>query len=313
MQLYLNEKSLEVYKALASDTRLEILTRLAEHPTTTTDLAKDMNLSKAIMSRHLNILEKAKLIKSSHPHSASDNRKKIYTLRVDNIHIEFPKRVYLPYKKKEYEVKVGYFSDFAVRPSCGLASKDAYIGKLDDPRTFVLNERIKASILWLADGYVEYKIPNDLENNQSPETLELSMEIASEFPISANVWPSDITFSINGVNVGTWTSPGNYSDVRGVLNPPWWNDSHSQYGLLKHLRITNHDTGIDGEKLSDITLSDLNLNDTPVITVRIGIEKDAKYKGGLTLFGEHFGNHPQNILMSLYYSEKEPEIKIDKP
>lgn len=309
MQLYLDKKSLEVYKALASDTRLEILRRLADSPSTTTDLAKDMQLSKAIMSRHLTLLEEARLIRPSHSQDSSDNRKKIYTLRVDNINIEFPKRVYLPYKKKEYEVKVGYYSDFSVWPSCGLASKDAYIGKLDDPRTFVLNERIKASILWFSDGYVEYKIPNNLESSQSPETLELSMEIASEFPISANVWPSDITFSINGIAVGTWTSPGNYSDVRGTLTPSWWNDSHSQYGLLKHLRVTNHDTGIDGEKLSDVTLSDLKLNDTPFITVRIGIEKDAKNKGGITLFGSHFGNHPQDILLNLYYSEKEEEKK----
>ena len=108
MQLYLDKKSLEVYKALASDTRLEILKRLADSPSTTTDLARDMQLSKAIMSRHLTLLEDAGLIRPSHSQDASDNRKKIYTLRVDNINIEFPKRVYLPYKKKEYEVKVGY-------------------------------------------------------------------------------------------------------------------------------------------------------------------------------------------------------------
>ena len=34
------------------------------------------------------------------------------------------------------------------------------------------------------------------------------MEVSSEFPFSNNNWPSDITFSLNGVELGTWTSPG---------------------------------------------------------------------------------------------------------
>ena len=302
MQLYLDQNSLTVYKALASETRLNVLNLLADVPSTVSELAKELNVSKAIMSRHVKILEDANLIHLSRSYASSDNRKKIYTLKIDKANINFPRKIYLPYKKKVSEIKLGYFSDFSVVSSCGLVSKDNIIGKLDDSRVFVSNDRINASLLWLSDGYIEYKIPNTLEANQKPEMLELSLEIASEFPISNNTWPSDITFSINHVPVGTWTSPGNYSDVRGKITPRWWNESYSQYGLLKHLRITNTDTGIDGEKLSNVNLADLNLESSPFITLRIAIEKDAKNKGGLTIFGEYFGNHPQNILLSLFYS-----------
>lgn len=303
MQLYLDRNSLAVYKALASETRLEILNHLADTPSTVSELAKLMGISKAIMSRHIKILEEANLIHLSSSYASSDNRKKVYTLRIDEAQIIFPKKIYLPYKKNVHEIKLGYYSDFLVVPSCGLVSSEKIIGKLDDPRVFVSNDRINASLLWFSDGYVEYKIPNTLEVNQHPEMLELSLEIASEFPISNNTWPSDISFYINDVFVGTWTSPGNYSDVRGKLTPTWWNENYSQYGLLKHLRITNTDTGMDGEKLSDAKLSDLNLESSPFITVHIGIEEDAKNKGGLTLFGKSFGNHPQNILLSIFYSE----------
>jgi len=303
MQLYLDSPSLNVYKALASETRLKILNLLADTPATVSQLAQTMNISKAIMSRHIKILEEANLIHLSRSFASSDQRKKVYTLRVDKANINFPKKIYLPYKKITSEIKLGYFSDFDVIPSCGLVSSEKVIEKLDDPRVFVSNERINASLLWFSDGYVEYKIPNTLEATQHPEMLEMSLEIASEFPISNNTWPSDITFSINGVPVGTWTSPGNYSDVRGKLTPKWWDENYSQYGLLKYLRITNTNTGIDGEKLSDVNLTDLNLANSPFITLRIGIEKDAKNKGGLTIFGEDFGNHPQNILLSLFYSE----------
>lgn len=261
-----------------------------------------MNISKAIMSRHIKILEDANLIHLSKTYASSDGREKVYTLRVDKINITFPKKIYLPYKKIQQEIKLGYFSDFSATPSCGLASKEAIIGRLDDPRVFVANERIHASLLWFSDGYVEYRIPNPLESDQHPEMLELSLEIASEFPISNNTWPSDISFYINNINVGTWTSPGNYSDVRGKLTPKWWDEKYSQYGLLKHLRITHNDTGMDGEKLSDISLEDLHLESSPFITVRIGIAENARNKGGLTIFGENFGNHPQNILLSIFYS-----------
>ena len=305
MQLYLDKNSLEVYKALASETRLEILSRLAEHPSTVSELAQSMGISKAILSRHIKMLEDVHLIQLSKSYASSDNRKKVYSLHVDQAEIVFPKKVYLPYKKRTTEIKLGYFSDFSVQPTCGLLSRSKIIGRLDDPRVFVSNERISASLLWLSDGYVEYKIPNMLEADNQPEMLELSLELASEFPISNNVWPSDITFTINGIPLGTWTCPGNFADVRGKLTPAWWDEHYSQYGLLKHIRVNHNNTGIDGDKLSDTTLEDLHLDRSPFITLRIGIEKDAVNKGGLTIFGEYFGNHPQNILMSLYYSESD--------
>jgi len=36
-------------------------------------------------------------------------------------------------------------------------------------------------------------------------------------------WPSDISLWVNDVKIGTWTSPGDYGDRRGVHTPRWWN------------------------------------------------------------------------------------------
>ena len=227
MELYLDHTGLQTYKALASETRLEILKLLANSPATTSELAQTLNLSKAILSRHLKILEDAKLIHLSHTYSSSDNRKKVYTLKVDQIQIHFPNRIYLPFKKKTSEIRLGFFSDFSVKPTCGLASPDNVIGDIDDPRSFVSNDRISASLLWFSEGYVEYIIPNLLDDNQKPELLELSLEISSEFPVSNNNWPSDISFFINDIDVGTWTCPGNYTDVRGKYTPSWWSSDFS--------------------------------------------------------------------------------------
>jgi len=39
--------------------------------------------------------------------------------------------------------------------------------------------------------------------------------------------------------------------------------------------------------------------------LKIAVEEDSERVGGLTLFGEHFGNHNQNIQIGIYYLEKE--------
>ncbi|MFV5772454.1 transcriptional regulator, partial [Pediococcus acidilactici] len=84
---------------------------------------------------------------------------------------------------------LGYFSDFSVQPSCGLASPEKVIGKMDDLRSFVSNERVDASLLWFSDGYVEYIFPNPLEASDQPELLDISLELSSKFPVSNNNWP----------------------------------------------------------------------------------------------------------------------------
>ena len=192
MELYLDDAGLTIYKALASETRLDILNRLASAPATSSELAHALGLSKAILSRHIKILEEAKLIHKSLTFESPDNRKKVYTLKVDRIQINFPQKIYLPFKKKTSEIRLGFFSDFSVTPTCGIASTQSIIGDVDDPRSFVLNDRIEAALLWFSDGYIEYKIPNLLDENEKPELMELSLERfdkpISKFKFSRNSW-----------------------------------------------------------------------------------------------------------------------------
>jgi predicted transcriptional regulator len=160
---------------------------------------------------------------------------------------------------------------------------------------------MNASLLWFSEGFVEYKIPNMLSAKNVLELLEISLEISSEFPNSNNVWPSDITFYVNDINIGTWTCPGNFSDVRGRYTPSWWEDKNSQYGLLKHIRISQYDTCIDGKFLSNVVLSDLGIEGKNLLKFKISVESDAENVGGVTIFGKGFGNHDQDIMFNFYY------------
>ena len=140
--------------------------------------------------------------------------------------------------------------------------------------------------------------------------LEISMEIASEFPISNNYWPSDISFYINDVCLGTYTVPGNFSDVRGALTPQWWIDEFSQYGLLKHLRINRFDTSIDGEKLTDHNLSEIDLDHSDFFTFKIAAPATAENAGGLTIFGDRWGNLPAGSAFQFFIFRNKKHIRF---
>ncbi len=182
-----------------------------------------------------------------------------------------------------------------------MAGPKGYIGLVDEPKYFMDPERMSAGMVWFSSGFVEYQTPNLLTNGDKLEMLDLSVELGSEFPFSNNVWPSDITFFINNLEIGTWTSAGDFSDVRGKYTPAWVPDDVNQYGLQKIIRITNHGTYLDGKPFTNTCLNDLELT-TQTFTIRFEIKSDAKNQGGCTIFGKGFGNYDQDIDLKLFYS-----------
>lgn len=301
MELDISTASLPVFEALASETRIKLIQFIGSEKKSIGEIAKHLGVSSAITTRHVRQLEDAGLLNSERGIGENRNKKMVF-LNVDNIHISFPEKIYKGLKFHTTTLKIGHFTDFSVTPTCGLATKTAIIGKIDEPKFFMDTLRVDAALIWLSEGYLEYKIPNLLCENETPEMMEIILEIASEFPMSNNVWPSDITFYINGIKVAVYTVPGNFSDVRGQYTPTWWDSHLSQYGLLKHVRINKLDTAIDGEVCSSVKINELNLDKEAFITLRFAVEATAKNKGGMTLFGEGFGNHNQDIIINTYYS-----------
>lgn len=301
MELDLTAYSLPVYEALASKTRLNIIRFISNGKKSIGEIAAHLEISNAITTRHVQQMEDAGILDSERG-TGKNRSKKFVFLKIDDIHITFPEKIYPSLNLHTTDLKIGHFTDYQVMPTCGLSTPEAVVGKSDEPRYFMDSRRVDAALLWFGEGYVEYKIPNLLQEKEHPELLEISFEIASEFPVSNNVWPSDVSIYVNDSKVAVYTVPGNFSDIRGRYTPAWWSDKFSQYGQLKHLRINSIDTDIDGEHYSDVTIHDLHLHDTPLITLRFAVEPDAANKGGLTLFGKGFGNYDQNILINLYYS-----------
>ena len=292
---------LPLYEALASEVRLAIIDMLAIRPMSGKEIAAELNLSSAIITMHIRKLEKAGII-SSRMVRKDRGTHKICSLALDLIEIRLPRHSDSALKWHEASIPIGHYTRIEAKPTCGLATTTKVIGQYDDPRYFMEPERMHADILWFSHGFVEYQIPNYLLPGQRPFKVEISMEIGSEAPGFNEDWPSDIRFQLNGTDLGTWTSPGDYGAVKGKYTPDWWQREVNQYGLLKVFCIEEQGTYVDGQRMSGKGLSDLELYRNHW-TLRLSADEEAAHAGGMTLFGKGFGNYNQDITFRVYYME----------
>lgn len=295
------DEGLELFKALGSDMRIEILKLLLENKQMSMNqIATALDITGGALTGHIKKLESCGLITTTNE-SAGHGNQKICTIATNRILIDIEKEVDTT-NVYVTELRIGQYSDISICPTCGLATAQNLIGQVDDPRYFDHPERFNAEILWFTKGYVEYAIPNLIPRNQVISSISISCELSSEAPGINNTWPSDIRFSINGTNVGQWTSPGDFGDEKGLLTPDWWPQNWNQYGLLKLLTVNRKGTFIDGLKISDVTVDDLHLKPGKSFRLRLEVSDDADHVGGLTVFGRAFGNYGQDIRVSLNYA-----------
>jgi predicted transcriptional regulator len=292
----------DVLRGLASPVRIRILRALhATGGLNVNDIASRLELPQSTVSSNLQILEDAGLIRTETQKARKGNQK-ICRAVYDEVLVTFKEDV-ADVKQNLIEVAmpVGLYTSCEVSAPCGLCSAEGIIGLLDVPDTFLDPGRMRAGLMWLTRGYVEYQFPNNARLSQSViDALEFSFEVSSEVPGTASDWPSDITVTVNQQEVGTWTSPGDFGDQRGVYTPDWWTLRGSQYGKLKTWRIAKDGTYVDGMKISPVSLKDLDVSNHHSIRLRIGVKDTAKHPGGINIFGRGFGNYDQDIIMRIH-------------
>ena len=297
------DDGVEIFKALGSELRIQILKLLLEQQEMNmNELAAALGITNGALTSHIRKLEQAGLVQVLTEQGSHGNEKRCRAA-VDKILVDI-RDSEKDSGKNTYtaEVKIGHYSDYQVFPTCGLATVREVIGQMDDPRYFNFPKRVDAGILWFTRGYVEYRIPNELPAGMKMDRLALSVELSSEAPGVNNNWPSDISFFLNDVRLGSWMSPGDFGDVHGIFTPDWWMARLNQYGLLKRIEISDRGTFVDGLKISDVTMEQLNLDYKSPIRFRFQVEDDAENVGGLTLFGKGFGNYNQDMEVQISYS-----------
>lgn len=291
----------DILRSLASEVRVRILEHLTRKgPRNVNQVADELDLPQSTVSSNIQVLVDAGLVQTRSEKGRKGSQKICHSTFTELL-IAFKDRE--PAQAADtidVAMPIGLYTRAEVSAPCGLCSPEGVIGLLDVPDTFLDPDRMRAGLLWFTRGFVEYQFPNNAKlAGTAVAALELSVELSSEVPGTSKNWPSDITATINGREIDTWTSPGDFGDKRGKFTPDWWKLAGSQYGDLKRWRVTAEGTFRDGQRVSDCRLADLGLNDHRSIRVRIGVEEDARHPGGLNIFGRGFGNHDQDITLRL--------------
>jgi len=296
------ERDPDVLRGLASQVRVRILKLLhREGRLNVNEIAARLELPQSTISSNVQILEDCGLILCE-TLKARKGSQKICLAAHDEVLVVFKEEI-TPVASDVIEVAMplGLYTGFDVSAPCGLCSSEGIVGLLDVPNSFLDPDRMKASLIWFTRGYVEYQFPNNARlTNTDVGAVEFVLELSSEVPGTSADWPSDISLTVNGVDVGTWTSPGDFGDKRGVYTPDWWKLKGSQYGKLKTFRVADTGSFVDGLRISDVTLSDLAIPEHRSIRMRIGVRPDARHPGGINIFGRGFGNYDQDIVMRIH-------------
>ena len=129
-------------------------------------------------------------------------------------------------------------------------------------------------------GYVEYEIslPEGI-GAENPAEMELIFEASSSNggarQTEPEKYPSDVTISVNGVEIETIRIPDCPADARGVLS--YIHGQPGTYGYLYNVKV-DPSTFCNGA--------------TDTLTVRYEVKADAAEKGGLSLYGARMGRYP---------------------
>lgn len=287
-----------IARALDSPIRREMLVLLHKQSMNISQLCVALDIPQSTCTTNMLLLEKAKLVESKQIPAKGKGVQKLCSLKYDKILLPLFENTIQEQKKSrtiETEMPIGLFSDYSVTAPCGIISDHSVIGLYDNPSSFLDPRRASAGLIWFSYGFLEYRFPKNFTQDAHIRCISFSAEICSEYPGHNNNWPSDITLWINGLEVGTWTSPGDMGGDRGSFTPGWWNTNDTQYGFLKTWVIDHQGTWIDHTKRTDVTVNALRIQAYDSISIRIGVKESAINRGGLNVFGSTFGNYAQDL------------------
>jgi predicted transcriptional regulator len=296
------DESGEAVRGISSPARIRILKLLREQgPLNVNEISDALALPQSTIATHIQVLERSQLIETEII-KATKGQQKICSIRYDEIIIRFDDQDAL--KAKDYvevSMPIGLYTSCNVSAPCGLCSTESVLGVLDVPDFFLDPNRMNASLIWFSRGFVEYKFPNNGKVlNASIDKLEFVMELSSEVPGTSLDWPSEISLWVNDVKVGSWISPSDFGDKRGLYTPHWWKLEGSQYGKLVTWQMSRSGTSVNDVQISEISLDKLELDKHHGIRLRIGIDDATRHPGGINIFGRGFGNHDQDIVMRMH-------------
>ena len=291
----------KVGKALSSKLRLKMLKQINQVPRTITELAKINKITTSTVIFHTTILEDAKLIQMRFKPGKKGKTQVFFTGQLELI-VSYNTVKSIEEKKHTQSIPIGQYTNANFDNYVRFATvKEMY--RIDQNDAF--NPLMKnAELIWTAGGMLEYSFSNQFAFEHNVREISISLEICSETFGHLNDWKRDITFAIHGVELMTYTAPGDYGGKLGKLNPDWWAASYTQYGDLITISINKEGVFLNNKLVNKkIAIGDLNLRGSNRLLFSLYNKIDAEHYGGFNLFGKNFGNYEQDIVLSAIYDE----------
>lgn len=294
------EQTALVGKALSSEIRLEMLKLLIEKSVNISELANEFNLPQSSAALHVKVLEEAGMITVQEKPGVR-GAQKLCGITFEDIYLNAFKHTVKVNDLKVYKfpMPIGNYFNCDISGNCGIISEKGYLGVEDSPTGFYCTNRHEAQLIWFNTGFLEYRFPSYLIKGNPVSELSFSFEVCSEAPGFQNDWPSDISVWVNGQEIATLLSSGDFGGRPGRLNPEWWGETLTQYGMLKTIKINLLGCFENDVKCSEHNLDSLKIHEGNYISFKIGVKPDSKNVGGINLFGDKFGDYAQGLLMKV--------------
>ncbi len=301
------DKIVNACQALGNKERFCILKRLLLTPMTLVEIVNEFGLSNSSVMYHLKLLIDAGFVKASYLPSKKGKTQLFYS-SLYVLNIDFFKKVFTPaFSTIRKSVPVGAYTDAYFDANFRIRDKDTNMCLRFNKNDVFNNQRFNANSLWTECGFVEYSFSNDFidENNISKlKRIDFSVEVCSEVFLYRNDYKSEIFFYINGIELCSFISSGDYGERRGKYTEEIIPPTNSQYGNYVNVAVTNEGVLLN-EKLVNtaVTLSDLHLIKDNKIKFKLGNKKDSPQNGGFNIFGKGIGEHNIDIELAAVFEE----------
>ncbi len=291
---------LPLFKALGSETRIAILELLIDKgPMRMTKIAQELQITGGALTTHVRMLNEAGILLIQ-TKGGRHGIQKVCSVNNERILIEAPMRAQ-GHQVYEADVEIGQFIDCEASSPCGIATTDRMLRPHDDPSSFSDPERLRAGVLWMDNGFVEYAVPSFVKAGQRLTKLEIAMEVGAGGPkLDEGDEGTEIAVSLSGHPLGTLALSPAKDNMVGKANPAWWNNAYRQRGANHMISVDDKGTFLNGERISDITLDDLDIKGKRSLPLRLSTVSGKK---GFTLYGRGFGGQPHGIRVRSHYKK----------
>lgn len=284
---------LKICTALGSKTRLEIINEIKKKPNINlNELAEKLKLTNGALTSHIKMLSDLDIVQVN-VISAKRGAQKVCSLNNILFLIDLFKN---EYNNNSYEenIPIGLFTNFYTNSNCGLISQNKIIGEINEPKYFSSSDRLNSNLIWLSNGYLEYSIPNLIEEKQTITEIQISLELSTAINSKNDLSKIDLT--LNDKSIGCFNIDCIQDNIKGLYSPEWWN--FKSFGKLFVIKINSNGVFLNDMKISDVDISQINIVNNQKINFTINCDNN-----GVAIFGNNFGNYNQDIKVKVSFDE----------